>query len=143
MFRLWCPGACKHTLHSVNAYGFLLQPGGAGVSFYVGTARCRVCRGQVCSLVHMRQPAVHAAAALPCLGPHAVLSTNASAALQGVLPCPLCAGYEGKMPAPNPDRPAVDFDAPEQLPEDDEDDGDYASWRRFGKVDIERAGHGW
>jgi hypothetical protein len=62
------------------------------------------------------------------------------AALQGVVPCPLCAGYEDVMQPPDPDRPAGDADEPHQL-SDDADDGD--NLRRFGKVDISRAGHGW
>ena len=60
--------------------------------------------------------------------------------LQGVVSCPLCAGYEDVMPPPDPDRPARDAGELDQLP-DDADDAD--SWRRFGKVDVSRAGHGW
>jgi hypothetical protein len=62
------------------------------------------------------------------------------AALQGVVPCPLCAGYEDVMPRPDPDRPAGDTDELQQLLDDADNDD---SWRRFGKVDIARAGHGW
>ena len=46
----------------------MTQPGGAGVTFRMGNACCKLCSGI------------------------------------GVVPCPLCGGYEASLPPPDPDN---------------------------------------
>lgn len=114
-----------------------LQPGGAGTTFYIGEARCNICYGQVCRMCTRPCVATLKSAMLLVLAYIWCSAAAGGAPLQGVVPCPLCAGYEDVMPPPDPDRPAGDADEPQQLSDDDD------SWRRFGRVDIARAGHGW
>lgn len=105
-----------------------LQPGGAGARFLVGSARCKVCNGQV------RCAALRAAAAWPGFpSPGSLLRQDGRCPalkqptplyppLQGRIPCMLCAGAEARLPPPQPFRPAG-----EPFCDDDEETGQGSS----------------